>query len=187
MQSTISSLQATVTQLMTEKSTKLEQSSNMLEKFYGKEAAQTSATTTASQFGVPADSLPHVDVISDTLKKNILEGKFVNLASLLIPDFEPQNLTTNEASGLELLRQGCRDHRLDRTLSINQFFKAFELYKRIMSEAYPQRRLELDLYEADIGNIYEHYGDIFYQYHRQFTKSLYKIVQQENSSITTGK
>lgn len=39
-----------------------------------------------------------------------------------------------------------------------------------MSEAYPQRRLELDLYEADIVNIYEHYGDIFYQYHRQFTK-----------------
>ena len=39
-----------------------------------------------------------------------------------------------------------------------------------MSEAYPQRRLELDLYEADIGSIYEHYGDIFYQYHRQFTK-----------------
>ena len=39
-----------------------------------------------------------------------------------------------------------------------------------MSEAYPQRRLELDLYEADIGSIYEHYGDIFYQYHRQFSK-----------------
>ena len=123
MQSTICSLQSTVNQLLTEKSTKIGQSTpNMLEKYYGKETLQTPATTTASQFGVAADSLPHVDVISETLKRNILEGKFINLACLLIPDFEPPNLTTNEASGLEFLRQGRRDHRLDRSLSITQFF-----------------------------------------------------------------
>ena len=29
---------------------------------------------------------------------------------------------------------------------------------------------ELDLYEADIGNIFQYYGDIFYQYHVQFSK-----------------
>ena len=40
-----------------------------------------------------------------------------------------------------------------------------------MSESYPQLRLKLDLYEADIGYIYEHYGDISYQYHCQFTKN----------------
>lgn len=39
-----------------------------------------------------------------------------------------------------------------------------------MCEAYPQRRPELDLYKAYIGTIYEHYGYIFYLYHRQFTK-----------------
>ena len=39
-----------------------------------------------------------------------------------------------------------------------------------MCEAFPQCRLELDLYEADIGNIYHHYGDIFYQYHVHFSK-----------------
>ena len=27
-----------------------------------------------------------------------------------------------------------------------------------------------DLYEADVGNIHEHYREIFYQYHIQFTK-----------------
>ena len=94
----------------------------MLEKIYGKETA-IPATTTASQFGVPADSLPHVDIISETLKRNILEGKYINLAALLIPDFEPQSVTMNEASGLELLRQGRRDHRLDRSLSIIQFLR----------------------------------------------------------------
>ena len=39
-----------------------------------------------------------------------------------------------------------------------------------MCEVYPQRQTELDLYEADIGNIYEHYGEVFYQYHVQFSK-----------------
>ena len=74
MQNTIISLQATVTQLMTEKVNKCEQPSvNMLEKIYGKETT-IPATTTASQFGVPADSLPHVDIISETLKRNIIEG-----------------------------------------------------------------------------------------------------------------
>ena len=180
MQSTISSLQATVSQLLTERTTSSGQSSqpstNLLQKYYGMEPAQTTATTTTtitaatSKFGVPADSLPHVDVITDSVKKNILEGKYVNLACLMIPDFETPNFTTNNTNGLELLKQGRKDHRLDRALTITQFFRAFGVYKRIMSEAYPQRRLELDLYEADIGNIYEHYGDIFYQYHCQFTK-----------------
>ena len=123
MQNTVSSLQATVTQLMTEKVKKCEQPSvNMLEKIYGKET-EIPATTTASQFDVPADSLPHVDIISETLKRNILESKYINLAALLIPDSEPQNVTMNEASGLKFSRQGRRDHRFDRSLGIFQFFK----------------------------------------------------------------
>ena len=39
-----------------------------------------------------------------------------------------------------------------------------------MCEAFPQRRDELNLYEADIANIYEDYGDLFYQYHVQFSR-----------------
>ena len=48
-----------------------------------------------------------------------------------------------------------------------------------MSEAYPQRRLAFDLYEADIGSIYENYGDIFYQYHRLFTKKAAAYLEKE--------
>ena len=100
----------------------------------------------------------------------ITDGKYVNLASLLLPEFDTPYFTSNDLSGLELLRQSRRDHRLDRPLSISQFLKAFGIYKRIMCEAFPQHRLELDLYEADIGNIFQYYGDIFYQYHVQFSK-----------------
>lgn len=47
-----------------------------------------------------------------------------------------------------------------------------------MCEAFPQRRDELDLYEADIRNIYEHYGEVFYQYHVQFTKQAAAYIEK---------
>ena len=144
---------------------------NTLERFYGTQNSESiPIQTTRTQYGIPADELPHVDVVSDSVRKNIVEGKYVNLACLLIPEFEAPSVSVNEFSGIELLHQGRRDHRLDRILNITQFYKAFGIYKRVMCETFPQRRPELDLYEADIGNIFEHYGEIFYAYHCQFTK-----------------
>ena len=103
------------------------------------------------------------------MRRNITAGKYVNLATLLIPDMDipkaPENM-----NALEFLKRQQKDHRLDRSLTITEFFKAFGIYKRVMCEAFPQRRDELDLYEADIGNIYDHYGEVFYQYHVSFTK-----------------
>ena len=176
MQSTISSLQSTISNLLTEKSSDKTSpaatpSTNMLEKFYGTQVtSQTQKHPDTAEFGCSADDLPHVDVVSETLRK-IIEGKYihVNLACLLIPELEVSNVTTNESNGIEFLPQGRRDHRLDRVWTITQFYKAFGIYKRTMCEVFPQRRRELDLYEADIGIIYEHYGDVFYQYHYQFT------------------
>ena len=103
-----------------------------------------------------------------SVKKKIIAGKYVNLASLLIPDYD-SSLVDN-MGGLDQQRRQQRDKHLDRVLSITQFYKAFRIYKRIMCEAYPQRRDELDLYEADIGIILEHYGSVFYQYHVTFSK-----------------
>ena len=44
--------------------------------------------TRSNSYGLPADNLPYVDVVLDSVKKNIIAGKYVNLASLLIPDYE---------------------------------------------------------------------------------------------------
>ncbi|CAG2243573.1 unnamed protein product [Mytilus edulis] len=41
-----------------------------------------------SEFGVPSECIPHVDIVSDVIKKRIWEGKDVNLAALLIPKHE---------------------------------------------------------------------------------------------------
>ena len=172
MQSAIASLQSTVTSLL-QKQTASTSSSNHLEQFYQQTPAQPSSLsqqTSANLHGVAADSLPHIDVVSETMRKNIVSGKYVNLACLLIPDYDVSKSPVDNMPGTELFKRQQRDHRLDRVLSITQFFKAFGIYKRVMCEAFPQRRDELNLYEADIANIYEHYGDLFYQYHVQFSR-----------------
>ena len=95
--------------------------------------------------------------------------KYVNLAALLIPDMDTSKVPEN-MDAFKLLKGKQMDHRLDRPLSITQFYKAFGIFKHVMCEGYPQRHDELDWYETDIGSIYDHYGEVFYHYHVQFTK-----------------
>ena len=53
---------------------------------YGLDLASNSATATIN--GVPYSSLQFMDIISTTLNKQILEGRGVNLAALLMKDYE---------------------------------------------------------------------------------------------------
>ena len=71
--------------------------------------------------GVAADELPHIDAVTDFVKRNIITGKYVNLACLLIPDFEARKASTDDMNGLEFVRRDWKDHRLDRVLNITQF------------------------------------------------------------------
>ena len=135
-----------------------------LDKLYS--GSQASSHYTASQNGMPVDDRNHIDVVSDSMRRNITSGKYVNLAAVLIPVISK---ATENMDAFELLKRQQRD-RLDRPLSITQFYKAFGIFNRVMCEAYPLLGDELDLYEADIGSIYDHYGEVFYHYHVQFTK-----------------
>ena len=178
MQTAISSLQSSVNTLINKQSVTGLESRNNLDTFYKsmpvttehQSAQPVSPVLNQTNNGVAADELPHIDVVTDSVKRNIITGKYINLACLLIPDFVAPTAPKEDMNGLEFLRRDRRDHRLDRALTITQFYKAFGIYKRVMCEAYPLRRIELDLYEADIGNIFQHYGDIFYAYHVQFSK-----------------
>ena len=53
---------------------------------YGLNFAINSATATIK--GVPSSSLPFMDIISPTLKKQIIESRDVNLAALLMKNYE---------------------------------------------------------------------------------------------------
>ena len=175
MQGTISTLQTTINSLVSNKQVQSPAVPvNYLEKFYTEEEPQASTSGTNMQgnsppsFGVNPDNLPHVDVISDSMRRNITLGKYVNLASLLIADFEV-TIPVYDSLSMDILKR-MGDHRIDRSLSITQFYRSFGICKRVMCEAFPQCRNELDLYEADVGNIHEHYGKSFTKYHIQFTK-----------------
>ena len=44
------------------------------------------------QNGIATVALAYIDVVTDSVKKNILAGKYVKLARILIPDFETPNV-----------------------------------------------------------------------------------------------
>ena len=99
------SLQSTVSKLLADKSCERASTSttstNLLEKYYGTQPpVAISREAACRQYGVPADGSPHVDVVLESVRKNIVEGKYINLTCLLIPKFEALNFTTNEASAI---------------------------------------------------------------------------------------
>lgn len=123
--------------------------------------------------GVASGDLPHVELISSQLKQDIIHGKDVNLASLLIRGYTSEwersqrfVVTVDEAIPLKPLK----DHRLARSLTIQEFVKAFISYRNVMCDAFPNRRWELDMYLQTIVGFSDDYGGImFYEYHKDFS------------------
>jgi hypothetical protein len=98
-----------------------------------------------------AEDLPKMDYVSPTIRKQILEGKDVNLACLLVVELS------------------SRDVRLDHHLTLDEFNKAFRKYRNVLCKPYPQRKNEMEQYEADINKIANNYGPRFYIYHKSFS------------------
>jgi hypothetical protein len=98
-----------------------------------------------------AEDLPKMDYVSPTIRKQILEGKDVNLACLLVVELS------------------SRDVRLDHHLTLDEFNKAFRKYRNVLCKPYPQRKDEMEQYEADTNEIAHNYGPRFYIYHKSFS------------------
>ena len=122
-------------------------------------------------FGYSAESLPLVETVAPNIRQSIIQGKDVNLASLLIPSYSgPCSDVYEENTNISLCHQVKPDHRLNRSLNIGEFIQAFGIYKSIMCSTFPSRRMELDLYERDIVDMASKYpGKGFYEYHKQFS------------------
>lgn len=119
-------------------------------------------TATRTTFGYAAHTLPLVETVSQQLRTNIIQGRDVNLAALLIPYFRGSG--DNNAQDMK------PDHRLNKSLTIGEFIQAFGTYKQVMCTAFPHRRVELDLYERDIVDMATRFpGNGFYEYHCQFS------------------
>jgi len=138
-----------------------------------REAGTGSSSYVRTRYGYAAESLPFVETVSPQARKNIIEGKDVNLASLLIPYYTGPNICTDKADK--------PDQRLNKNLSICEFIQAFGIFTNIMCEAFANRRNELDLYERDIVDMATRYGGkAFYEYHKMFSLKAAAHLKHQN-------
>ncbi|CAG2251370.1 unnamed protein product [Mytilus edulis] len=89
--------------------------------------------------------------------------------------------------GLTVELSAPKDPRLEKTLTLDEFNKAFRKFRNIICKVYPQRRDELDQYEADINDIAYNYGQRFYKYHKLFSAKAATAIIEHNIAINWGK
>ena len=131
---------------------------------------------------IASSSLPDIDIVPPSIKKEILKGKDINLASLLLP-LKDRRYVGSERDlqiGDEILTlKSKKDNRLLKDLTIAEFIKAFNIFKRVMCSHYPHRRDELDNYLSFIIDISAKFpGFAFYQYHLQFSAKSAEYIEQ---------
>lgn len=116
-----------------------------------------------------APSVNPAHFIPANIRKDILEGKDVNLASLLIAAHDVADNRSYACGDVSVVVK-TRDHRLSRKLSIPEFVLAFSLYRDVICSVTPLRREELDLYLYTVVELGHKYGgSYFYDYHRSFS------------------
>lgn len=130
-----------------------------LDKFQNQNGNYQNSVSSPGLYGLHPESVGHIDYVTDSIRNKIIEGKYVNLATLLIPEYE-------------LLKESkaMRDPRLNRNLTIEEFIIAFQKYKRIHCSRYPWRQMELDKYETNLVEMSRMYGQKFYEYHKIFSQ-----------------
>ncbi|KAI0240521.1 hypothetical protein LSAT2_008751, partial [Lamellibrachia satsuma] len=87
-----------------------------------------------STSGILSENLPDVETVSPALRSSILEGKYGNLASLLIPHFDlgEHSCYAGVDSFEHLFRPLSSDPRLNRKLILPEFICAFNKYCNII-------------------------------------------------------
>ncbi|XP_033730724.1 uncharacterized protein LOC117320169 [Pecten maximus] len=122
-------------------------------------------------YGYAAESLPLIETISPNIRKQIIDGKDVNLTTLLIPYINGPSPSSSDKP----------DPRYTRSLNIGEFIQAFGIYKNILCSVHSSRRVEMDLYERDIIDMATRYnGKGFYEYHCQFSKRAAAHLRYQN-------
>jgi hypothetical protein len=139
------------------------------------------------QKAVYSKDLPKMDFVAPPVKKQILEGKDVNLTILLSSKYDLPQQHTMQSGGLTVELNTKKDVRLEHNLSLEEFNRAFRKYRNIMCNAYPHRKAELEQYEADINETTHNYGPCFYTYHKMFSAKAATAITEHNILINWSK
>ncbi|VDH94651.1 Hypothetical predicted protein [Mytilus galloprovincialis] len=134
---------------------------------------------------VSSGMFPHVQAVAPNVRKQILEGKYINLATLLNNQENVQDYKTVDESDGSVLLIKHRDPRLQRNLSIQEFLEAFNIYKNIICEK-QDRRIEFDMYIQDVIDISARYkGPVFYEYHKAFANKKSQVGSNDRVDSNT--
>ncbi|XP_040207742.1 uncharacterized protein LOC120938098 [Rana temporaria] len=135
-------------------------------------ASPLTGTPESSSTVIPAH------LVSASLRKDILEGKDVNLASLLVSVHDVADNRAYAWGDVSVVVKS-KDPRLSRKLTVTEFVLAFGMFRDIICSAAPNRREELDLYLHSVTDLgYKYGGHAFYDYHRSFSaKAAAKLSQ----------
>jgi hypothetical protein len=86
---------------------------------------------------VYSEDIPKLDYVCPTLRKQMLEGKDINLVLLLYPKNEVPQTRTIFSEGLTVELSAPKDTRLEQCLTLDEFNKAFRKYRNIICKVYP--------------------------------------------------
>ena len=121
--------------------------------------------------GIHPNTLPPMDIVTSQVRSQISSGKDVNLAALLIPGYSGDVIQRTITVGNDILPlKPLTDSRLNKSLTMNEFVKAFTIYTNVMCSAYPHRREELNQYLSllvDMNSQFPGFG--YFDYHKQFS------------------
>ena len=88
----------------------------------------------------PSSQLPDIDIVPNNVKSEIIKGKDVNLALLLLPIKDRKYVAIDRDVQIRdniFTLSSKRDHRLSRDLTIMEFITAFNIYKCVLYKEYP--------------------------------------------------
>jgi hypothetical protein len=140
-----------------------------------------STATPAQSFGRRFVS-PAAATVSPHIRSNIIQGKDINLASLLLPSPAVDRKMVDCGDVAVLLKTS--DPRLQRNLSFAEFVIAFSIFRDILCQVFPDRREELDLYLAMMADFNQRYGGtLFYEYHKSFSAKSASFILLFNSRL----
>lgn len=125
---------------------------------------------------------PAAVTVSPLTRQNIIQGKDINLASLLLPSPAIDRQMVDCGDVAVYLKTS--DPRLQRNLSFGEFVIAFGIYRDVLCEVFPKRREELDLYLAMMADFNQRYGGtLFYEYHKSLSAKSASLITLFNSRL----
>lgn len=112
--------------------------------------------------------VPPAAAVSPRLRNQILAGNDVNPVKILLCSSDSSGRCLVDCGDVSVILNES-DHRLSKNITTVEFNVAFGIYRDIICEVYPERRVELNRYLAIISDLAIAYGGtLFYEYHKSF-------------------